>query len=42
MISTFTQDEQKEYQYLTHPEFKSEFYNSVKNNPKIHFDLMRE
>ena len=41
IIGTFGREEKREYQIFTHPDFINSFYESVKNNPKIHFDPNR-
>ena len=41
IIGTFSREDKREYQIFTHPDFINAFYESVKYNPKIHFDPNR-
>lgn len=41
IIASFAPEERRDYQFYTHPGFLNSFYEAVKNNPKIHFDLKR-
>ena len=41
IISTFTQEDQLNYQHYHHRGFLNDFYEATKNNPKIHFDPHR-